>query len=355
MVHRKVKYESNLSIKEEMMVKYVMSKYGYEVKEIYRARSAYKIITQNETLCLKRLMHGVNKANNGYYLVENLFKLGFDNTAKFLKNTEGELYIKYKKFTLYVTEWIDGEECNLDDISEAINCIKLLAKFHTTANAIDTSRLRIKNNLKNWPKIFSDRLIELEQFRYIAERKKIKNEFEHMYLKYVDSFYKRVVMSIELLNSSNYYLLSNEASKNKSLCHDSFYYQNILKKDDKYYLIDLDSIMVDLEVVDIAKYIRRLMFKKSYDWDFDKAKVLIEAYSSIKSLSYKELEILLALISFPHKFWKLGKKRFIKQKNWNEQKYMHKLEKSIKYFELEEAFFENFSSYIKNIKEIEID
>jgi CotS family spore coat protein len=355
MAHRKLEYENNISLKEENMVKYVMGKYGIEVKEIYRARSAYKIVTSKETLCLKRLKHGYGKANNGYYLVEHLFKMGFDNTARFIKNKDGELYVKYKKFTLYVTEWIDGEECNLEDLSEAINCMKLLAKFHMTANSIDTSKLKIKNNLKNWPKIFLSTLTELEQYRNIAERKRIKNEFDLLYLQYVDTFYDRITKSIDVLNCSYYYTISSEASKNKSICHDSFYYQNILKKDGKYYLIDLDSIIIDLEVVDIAKYIRRLMFRKCYNWDFNKALALIEAYSSVKPLSYKELEIMLALISFPHKFWKLGKKRFIKQKNWSEQKYMHKLQKLIRFCELEQIFFDKFSDYINMYKANQID
>jgi CotS family spore coat protein len=355
MVHRKLIYENNISFREENMIKYVMSKYGVEANEIYRARSAYKIVTLKGNLCLKRLTHGYGKASNGNYLVEHLFQMGFDNTAKFIKNNEGELYVKYRKFTFYVTEWIDGEECNLDDICEATNCIKLLAKFHITANNIDTSKLKIKNNLKNWPKIFTSTLNELETYKIIAEKKRIKNEFDLLYLNYVDIFYDRVIKAIEILNCSYYYNISANASKNKSICHDSFYYQNILKKGDKYYLIDLDSIIIDLEVVDIAKFIRRIMYNKNYNWSFDKALVLIEAYSSIKPLSYKELEIMLALISFPHKFWKLGKKRFIKQKNWSEQKYMHKLRKLINNCDLENTFFEKFSRYISELKLKQID
>jgi len=57
---------------------------------------------------------------------------------------------------------------------------------------------------------------------------------------------------------------------------------------------------------------------------------------------------MLALIIFPHKFWKLGKKRYVKYKNWNELKYMHKLNRLLKYNELQQQFIEDYLNYVSN-------
>jgi Ser/Thr protein kinase RdoA (MazF antagonist) len=102
--------------------------------------------------------------------------------------------------------------------------------------------------------------------------------------------------------------------------------------------------------MDLGKFIRRLMTKSDFQWNFSKARYIIEAYHTQNPLSAEELEVMLALIIFPHKFWKLGRKRYIKQKNWSENKYMHKLEKVIKYSDLEQNFIDDYQNFIDEFK-----
>jgi CotS family spore coat protein len=349
MSHRKLILENtSVSRKEESMVKRVMSEYGLQVIDIFKARSAYKIVTLVGTYCLKRMSSGRYKAYNGNYLVEHLHINGFKKVASFIKTKDNHLYVKYGKYILYVTEWIDGEECNIHNFDEVLGSVKLLAEFHLYGNKIDTSKLKIKNNLKNWPKIFYKSLLDLEQYKIIIDRKKIKNEFDISFLKYIDRFYDRGLKTIDLLNKSDYYILSHSASKHKTICHDSFYYQNIIKMEQKYFLIDLDSIIIDLQVLDLGKFLRRLMSNSHYQWNFEKARAMIEEYNYIKPLTFEELEVMLAVIMFPHKFWKLGKKRYIKQKSWSERKYLHKLYKLINQWELEYKFYEQYLVYINS-------
>jgi len=58
---------------------------------------------------------------------------------------------------------------------------------------------------------------------------------------------------------------------------------------------------------------------------------------------------MLALIIFPHRFWKLGKKRYLKYKNWTEERYIGKLNKLIQYDKLQQKFLENYIEYVNNI------
>jgi len=340
---------NELSSKEVAMIKGIMEKYKVKVVDIVKARSAYKIITTQGLICLKRMHHGKYKAANGSRLVEELRNNNFDFTAKYIKTTDGNLYVKSNKLVFYATEWIDGEECDLSSMEEVIACTKLLSKFHQATSKIDTERLKIRNNLKNWPKVFNDNLRELEKYKKTIERKKIKNEFDSLYYNHIDGFYNRGLIALKYLNNTEYYKLSKEANEKKTICHDSFYYQNIIKKNDNYYIIDLDSIIIDLHVNDLGKFIRRLMFKKEFQWNFEKAREIIEAYMTINPLTKNELEVMLALIIFPHNFWKLGKKRYIKYKNWTEAKYMHKLNKLIDSDELQQNFLINYLDFLNSI------
>ncbi|AYD40301.1 CotS family spore coat protein [Clostridium fermenticellae] len=339
-----------ISEKEKKMVNRILKRYNFCILDIKKVRSVYKIKTSDGNVCLKKLKHGKNKPYNGSLLVEELLNNGFYNTARYYKTNDGHSYVKFKNLLFYVTDWIDGQECNLNDIHEAIECVKLLARYHIATSKIDMSSFKIRNNLKNWNNIFIKCLHDLEKFENIIENKKLKTHFDIMYKKYIHSMYNKGIISLHFLNTSEYYRLSRKSSLSRAICHDSFYYQNIIKKNHNYYIIDLDSIVIDLHVNDLGKLIRRLMFKKNYEWDFYKALKLIEAYSSINKLNKEELEVMLSLIIFPHKFWKLGRKRYIKNKNLSEQKYTHKLIRLIKYDELQNEFLENYLKYIDNYK-----
>lgn len=338
---------NTINSKEMKMLITIMYKYKYHIVSAEKVRSVYKIVTGNGNFCLKKMKHGRNKAKNGYFLTEELLLNKFTNIAKYIRTKDGAFSVSYKKNIFYLMEWLDGVECDLTNIDEAVNCTKLLAEFHIATKKIDHNKISIPNNLKNWAKVFNTDLNNIEKFKRIILGKRIKNEFDILFMKNVDNFYSRGISSIKMLNNSGYYKASKKPIDKQLICHNSFYYQNIIKVDEEYFIIDLDSIMIDLQISDLGKLIRRLMFKKPYEWNFNFAKTLIEAYNSINKINREELEIMLALIIFPHKFCKLGKNRFIKGKRWSETKYFHKLNKIISYDEKEEKFFQDYLAYLE--------
>jgi CotS family spore coat protein len=344
---RSIGQYGTITDKEMKILITVMYKYNLQLVSAEKVRNAYKIATGNYNFCLKKIKHGKNKAKNACILTEELVLNKFTNVAKYFRAKDGEFSVRYKKNIYYLTEWIEGSECDLTNIDEAVSCTKLLAQFHNMSNRIDHNKVRISNDFKNWPEIFAKDLNHLEKFKRIIVSKRIKNEFDTLFLENIDNFLNRGISAIKMLNTSQYNKSSKEANDKQMICHNSFYYQNIIKKDGEYFLIDLDSIMIDLQISDLGKFIRRLMFKKTYGWKFNFAKELIEAYNTINKLSKEDLEIMLALIIFPQKFWKLGKKRYIKQKNWSETKYLRKLNNINSYNEIQEKFFCDYLTFIK--------
>lgn len=344
-------HSDRVTDKERNIIEIVLHHYDINIHNISKVRSVYKVESDKGTLCVKRAKNGRRKAQNGYYLVENLKKNNFYNTATYFRTYRGKYYVEYGKHIYYVTSWIDGTECNVSDINEAIGCVELLAKFHNAVASIDLSNIKLKNNLKNWPEIFYSNVLDLEKFKSYINRKVIRTQFDNLYYDYIDMYYHRGLTALTFLNSSNYYKLSKEANNQKSICHNSFYYQNIIKKGNQYYLIDLDSVIIDLQIMDLGNFIRRLMSKSEYHWDFSKAKILIEHYSLFKTVTVEDLELILSLLIFPYRFWKLGKKRYIKHKSWSETKYLKKLNKILKYSLDEQRFIESFMNYINMLKD----
>lgn len=331
--------------KEKKIIYNILSQYNFKVTNCTKFKNVYKVETTEGNLCLKRIRHGKYKPNNNAIIIQQLIDRGFYNITKHYKTKEEKSYVKSKKFLFYLTDWIDGEEGDLNNIEEVILIVESLAKFHLALNNIDTSNLKLKSNLKNWPKIFTEYLRQLEKYERTINNKKLKSEFDLSYYDYIQSMYHKGMVALNLLNTAGYYKLSKHAGKAKILCQKNLYSQNIIKKDDGYYIIDLGNIVIDLPLIDLSRLISKLLYKKAFNWDFNKVKMLIEAYTSINKLDKKELEVMLALIVFPDKFWKLGKKRYTKHKAWDESKYMYKLTKLIKYDELQNKFLEDYLYY----------
>lgn len=333
---------------KEITIK-VLEKYPINrLVAIKKISGAYKVETDNGIICLKKMRHGVNRAKNTSDFVQELSKIGFRNTPQYLKTSDNNVFVKYRNMIFYALEWVEGEDCHLDNIFEAQKCMQVLAKFHLASSKIDSEKLRIKNNIKNWPEVFNNNILDLEKFKKIIKNKRLKNEFDLAYFNFIDNYILRGSLALKILNDSNYYHLSKVAFDKKTICYNSFHYESIFKKDEETYIVDLNTIFIDLYINNLGKMIRKLMYKNEYQWDFSKAKILFEAYNSENKLSRGELEAMLALIIFPHKFWKLGKKRYIKHKNWNEVKYMHKLNRLIKYNELQQQFIEDYLNYVSN-------
>ncbi|MGH4123916.1 MAG: CotS family spore coat protein [Clostridium sp.] len=333
--------------KEMQILITVMHKYNIQLVSAEKIRGAYKITTAIGNFCLKKTKHGRNKAKSGCILTEELILNGFPNIAKYFRTKEGAFYVSYKSNIFYLTEWLEGYECDLTNIDEAVNCTKLLSEFHNISNRIEHNKIHLGKNLKDWPKLFSSNLNNLEKFKKIIIGKRIKNDFDVLFLEGIDNFYDRGVSAIDILKKSQYYKLSKVANDKKTICHNSFYYKNIIKKEGEYFITDLDGIMIDLQISDLGRLIRRLMFKQSCGWDFNFAKALIEAYNSINRLCKEDLEIMFALIIFPQKFWKLGQRRYIDQKKWSETKYFHKLNRILSYNENQEKFFADYLIFLQ--------
>lgn len=336
-------YEESIIDSERVILDKVLKNYEINIWQVCKKRSAYKVIAKEGIFCLKRMKHGEHKVKNGFILTEELNKVGFHKVAKYILTKNNKLYVKEAKYIFYVTTWIDGVESDLKTMEEVVRCVELLAEFHICCNKINTKNLLIKDYSHRWVNTYEKKLQDLKKYQYIIKNRVLPSEFDRLYENEIIDQYNYGRFAIDLIKSCDYDVISDVE---KGICHDSFYYQNIIKKDDIYYLIDLDSIVIDIQIIDLAKLIQRLMFSHNYKWDFKKARCIIEAYSSVKPLNKIELKLILAAIAFPHRFWKLGKKRYIKNNYWSEIRFRKRIKKVYKYKKRYENFLIEFQNYI---------
>ncbi|MHB1391805.1 MAG: CotS family spore coat protein [Clostridia bacterium] len=326
------KCTSNITQDEKLMLVEVLKHYDLNVDLVDKVRSAFKVYSDKGIFCLKRVSHGYRKAKKSFYIMKHLKERGSENIVDYYFSKDGKAFIKRKDAAFYLTHWIEGRETSFSSVDEILRCSELLSSFHNHAKGFEVPKhVEIRSHTNKWRKTFSKCRDELGKFKEYIDKLKLKAEFDYTYRSSIDYFQKEAEHAIRILEHSRYSELCGYYLNERYVCHDSYYYQNVLiDKDDRLFIIDLESCQYDIPMSDLGKFIRRVLTKKKFRWDFDLCRRIIESYCKVRPMTKEEYEILLAMLVFPHKFWKLGRKRYVKNKKWNEEKYRKKLRRLLR-------------------------
>jgi CotS family spore coat protein len=328
---------------EMELLEKILNNYDINYKSVEKVRSAYKVTDDNNSYCLKMLGRGFKRANKSYFLSKALWEKGFDNLAPYYYTKDNEYLIKHKKSSFYITGWIDGSEVNFKNIDDILDSARFLAQFHIAAKDLEVPEgIRIRNRHGSMLENFKAHINTVKEFGEKIN-KKPKTGFDLIFKNSLHIFMQEAEFSLSLLKTKQAKHALLDSEKERMICHDSFYYQNILRhQNGKLYLVDLESSLLDCPMSDLGKFIRRIICKTKFKWDFDLCRKIIDAYDSVRPISTNELYPLLAMIAFPHKYWKFGKKRYVKKKKWSEEDYQNKLKKVINMQPYKFEFIRNF-------------
>lgn len=337
----------DMSNDEMELIERILGNYEIPFTTVEKVRSAYRVSTNDSEYCLKMIGRGYKRAEKSFFLSSALRERSFDNVAPYIFTKDNKYLIKNKKSSFYMTKWIDSTEVDFKNIDDILDCARFLAEFHNKAKGIEIpADIKIRNKHNQWNDIFSSHIQAVEKFNEKINSKSKKTGFDLIYKNNMHIFRAEAEFALKLLNTMEAKRAFDEAEQERYMCHDSFYYQNILKdKDGKLYLIDLESSQLDCPMSDLGKFIRRIICKHVFRWDFDLCRRIIDAYSEVRPISRDELYPLLAMLSFPHKYWKFGKKRYVRKKDWSEEDYQNKLKKIITMQKYKVEFVRNFMMF----------
>ncbi len=343
-------YSEEIEDSEVALLEEILENYDIKYSHVEKVRSAYRITTEDHrSYCLKMLGRGYKRAKKSYFLSTALQERGFDHVAAYQYTTEGDYLIKESKSSFYVTDWIDGGEVSFKSVEDILDSARFLADFHLKAKGLEfPERIKIRNRHGTWLENFISCIEDVKTFERKIRKKSSLSGFDIIYLNNVTSFKEEAELALRLLNTEEAKRAFKGAEEERYLCHDSFYYQNILRDQaGQLYLIDLESSLLDSPMSDLGKLIRRILCKHKFQWDFDLCRRIIDAYDSVRPISRDELYPLLAMIAFPHKFWKFGRKRYIKKKKWPELDFQNKLRKIMILQNEKREFIKNFVMFYR--------
>lgn len=316
-------------------------------KNTEKERAVYKIETDKGTKCLKKVYYDKGKLLYIYSVIEWLNAKGI--FCPHLISTKKNLkYVNYNNMLFILTDWINGRKCDYDNINDILVSSEYLAKIHSCSygfKPIEGSSDAI-NNCNYYESLNKHFKQLMEQSN---EAFKIKDKFSVKFLEHFEYNLNASKESLYLLSNINFTKDIGDRVSRRAICHLDYVNKNIIFTDDNSIcIIDFDKSAIDYPIHDISNYLRRILKREKTSWDFNICKSAIESYETIRPLSKDEHTAILAMLMFPHKFWKISRDYYKNIKNCNKESFLSILKGIEKQEHNHEIFCKEFKDYIDN-------
>lgn len=258
----------------------------------------------------------------------NYVKEKNSNILQYRPNKNGEIVTRWDNKNFVLLELIEGREASYTNPVEVELCAKAAAGLHEASNGIsvnfneDEIKVNTGNNLLVE---FNNNLVLLNEIERVVNKFKYKNKFDIMFLSSIEKGKLDIQKSIELLYRTKYEDLF--LNGNKVLCHNDLAHHNFILDNDTVNIIDFDYSKLDLRIVDIYNYVVKVL--KSYAYDGEIIKLIINSYSEVSEISNDEIDILYSLINYPRDLVNISRDYYLKQKPWEEEVFISRLENKI--------------------------
>lgn len=294
----------------------------------------------NSEATLKFIISGVN------YLIKN--GVGIPNI---LKTKDKMNYVKTNKICYVLSEAVRGTKPTYNTLGELEIISRELGKFHKAALGFSyPSDSKPKNHLGTWVAEYTTFLEDMKKFYVNEKLQKQHNNIGKLIIKEFPYFYERGKRAIEGLGGMEYRDWVIKINNKGCLCHQDFSSANLLLSSEGVYVLDTDSITIDLPARDIRKLLNKIM-KKTGKWDFETVKKLIYWYNNENPLLPSEWKVVMYDLMFPHLFLGAMDKYYYKRdKTWTEDNYLNRIDEMIMFEKTIAPLIQNFNSLVPSSK-----
>ncbi|MGN7297420.1 CotS family spore coat protein [Ferdinandcohnia sp. SAFN-114] len=272
----------------------------------------WKVVTPEQTICLKRIHRPEKKALFSIYAQDYLAKKGA-LVPKIIPNNHGKLYTKSGPFLFVVYDWIEGRPFELTMKEDLEMIMKGLAEFHQASIGYHPPPgVPIFTKLGRWPNHYIKRCQQMETWKRIAETMP-DDPFSQAYLQEIDPFIKEGRETLQRLSQSGYQEWVDQIKNEPNLCHQDYGTGNsLLSPDNRIWVIDLDTVSYDLPIRDLRKMIIPLLDTTGH-WNAEQFNTMINAYESISPLTAEQKNIMFIDMLFPYELYDVIRERYVRK------------------------------------------
>lgn len=314
----------------------ILANWGLKPLRVEKIKDVFKVNTVQGIKNLKVSPLRPKRLIYVHQAIRHLINNGFTKMNPIIPTLKRETYVNDGHYAYTLFDWIEGRQCIFANQTELAEATRVLAELHRhTYGFIPPSHSNMRKQLGKCLDHFEERFNNLQDYQRIARQ--MSNEpFARTYLENCDYYIELAALAINRLKQSKYSLLVAKAEIEHPFCYGDPAARNfILTTEGRVMMIDFDSCRLDLPIMDLVKFIRRVM--KKYNWSYPIARFIVDSYQSITPISSDELGVMKAVFYFPQKFWRISTRYFRQHHDYSPERLYRKLHKCL---ENKSAFYQ---------------
>ncbi len=334
----------------------VLMKYSYTVKgirtESYKQKKGvWWVDTTNGMKILKKHPNSESTLHFLLAAISHLQDKGI-NIPIVNKTSDGDFYVKIGETCFILIDAVEGSNPDYDKPGELKTIVKEMGRFHNASSGfVPPKESKIRQHLGNWLQEYKTNTDRLKE-SYNEELIKTEHgEFGKIILEIFPFFLERMESTIGGLNSPVYSEWVDKIAANGGLCHQDFAAGNILiNSTGNVYILDTDSLTIDIPARDIRKLLNKVM-KKNGKWDIALLHDILNWYQQANPLTTGEWAVVKMDLIFPHLFCGIMDKYYRRrEKDWTESKYVGRLREMIAVERSKENALDKYEMIIKEFR-----
>ncbi len=290
--------------------------YNLNVIDVVPLRKSYIIATDRGNKILKRVDYSLDRLKFINNSVEYLIAQGFDRLVKYDKNIDGHLFTWWKNNVYILRDYLEGEECDYSNELDVSITINTIAEMHRASKGLPYEYNGKFSSLNKFIIGEKDDVKKLKEYRDSINIYRNKTEFHKLFTSYVDQAIDSLNQGIRLIEEADYQNICHK-EEYIAFCYEDLAYQNIVIKNEKGYITDLDEALIDFRVQDLCNLIRRMNREEIKGEDLTKK--VIDIYSETNRLNEEELQLLKGMLLIPKNFINISKDYFERRRNFSEE------------------------------------
>ncbi|NLU27579.1 MAG: CotS family spore coat protein [Hungateiclostridium thermocellum] len=326
----------------------------YDIKVVSIRNESYKdkkgvwwIQTPDEYKILKKISNSEDTFKYILSAAEHLRKNGVNIPAVY-KTKDGKDYVNINGTCYVLYEAVEGKNPSYNSPEDFRAIVRELAGFHAASVGFSPpDNTKPKIHLGKWVEQYTEQVEDMNRF-YQTELEKSENDrIGKVIIEEFPAFYERAKQAIEGLKGKEYQDWVEKVKSRGGLCHQDFAAGNLLKNPSgKIFVLDTDSITIDIPARDIRKLLNKIM-KKNGKWDLEILRKFIRIYQSENPLSFSEWTVVKFDLMFPHLFLGAMNKFYYKRdKEWSFEKYLKRINEMTALGKTITPVLENFDSIV---------
>ncbi|MFC5406314.1 phosphotransferase [Cohnella soli] len=280
-------------------INHIAKRFGIKIIKQKKIRGGiYRVVTtKGKTYALKRMQKQVGRTRWMDRILLRIRRNGSLLAWRDPNAREGRKpYVTSKGGNYVLSPWISGRKPSPRSLSDMRACGIALARFHKAGRAGLNGKIAYSeigswySTLRIREKLIKNKIVKARRNGFSMPISRFIKQHGSEFLRYSNQ-------AKSLLRSSGYYTYSRSPRKNGFLCHGDGGPSNFILNNKGTYLIDFETVHVDLRAYDLYRVIYNSC--KDYKWYFSIAAAILDGYRQVSKLHKKDFKLMRVWLRFP--------------------------------------------------------